>query len=410
MANFLLGWELGGGLGHAARLKPLAEELHRRGHRCIFMLRDLVQTDNVLRGTPFLRLQAPVWLHQTMGGPATQVSLAEILTGNGYLQAAHLQAMAQGWLAAIELTQADAVIADYAPTAVLAARMAGRPSSGIGIGFYVPPDVAPVPAFRDWEPVPAARVLHADSAVLACANAVLAANGRPVFDRLAQLFRGDDPLLCTWPELDHYGRGELPAGQRYFGPNFLPHAGAAPEWPAGEGPKVFAYLKSAHPDHAEVLKALARIGCRVLCYLPEMAAGKPTPVTSPNIRYSLAPVDLGRAFAECQLVICHGGEATLAQALLAGVPLLLLPMQAEQFLISRCVARTGAGINAAEMRRPTDFEALIRRLIERPEARDAAAVIAQEHAGFDHDTQTREMADAFEALAARPRSDRPAVR
>ena len=76
MAKFLMGWELGDGLGHAARIKPLAQELQRRGHEVLLVLRDLVQPAEILQdlqGTP--RLQAPHWQHQTRGLPQPLASL-----------------------------------------------------------------------------------------------------------------------------------------------------------------------------------------------------------------------------------------------------------------------------------------------------------------------------------------------
>ena len=74
-------------------------------------------------------------------------------------------------------------------------------------------------------------------------------------------------------------RRVLPPGRQFHGVEFLPHSGTPPEWPPGDGPVVFAYLKSAHPDHAAVLQALVDAGCRVACYLPELGGGKVSAVT-----------------------------------------------------------------------------------------------------------------------------------
>lgn len=46
MAHIHFAWELGGGLGHAGRLKPLALEALRRGHRVSLSLRDATQIGN----------------------------------------------------------------------------------------------------------------------------------------------------------------------------------------------------------------------------------------------------------------------------------------------------------------------------------------------------------------------------
>ena len=400
MAKFLMAWELGDGLGHAARIKPLAQELQRRGHEVVLVLRDLVQPAAILQDLHDVpRLQAPHWQHQTLGLPQPLASLPEILLGQGWLLAAHARALVDGWLAAIRLSGSQVLVADYAPSAVLAARIAGIRCATMGIGFYMPPDTSPLPSIRPELNIPTQRLLDAERVVLANANAVLAAHGKPPMARLHELYAGDRPLLCTWPELDTYAR-PASAASVWFGPTYLADAdaGTAPAWPEGTGPRVFAYLKSGHPHHAAWLQALIDKGCRVICYLPEVAAGKPPPLHSPRLHYAARPVSLGAVLPDSDLLVCHGGEATLAQGLLAGVPLLLLPMQAEQALLARAAARTGAAINAAELPRPVSMAATIGRLLDDPRMREHAAAFAERHRGFSHAAQTGRMVDEFEAL------------
>lgn len=401
MARFLLCWEFGGALGHAGRFKSLAEALLGRGHQVDLMLRDIVHTRALLsdlnaQGARIL--QAPIWLHQTVGVPNPVISLSEIVMGNGYLQAEALTGLVEGWRGVMSLCQPDVIVADYAPTATLAARTLGIPVASVGIGFYVPPDASPLPPFRTWEPIAAGRVEHYDRQVLATVNEVLCKYQAPPLAKLADLFRGDLPLLCTWPELDHHGRGARPADQHYLGPSLLPSSGEAPQWPEGDGPAVFAYIRSSHPDHLALLQALDQLGCRTLCYLPEVAAGQPEPLRSPRIRYARGPVHLGQALPQSQLVICHAGEATLAQAILAGVPVLMLPMQAEQFLMALRVEEAGVGINVAARTRPTDYKAWLSQLLNQPVHRQAAQGLAQRYQAFSHERQTAELVAAFESL------------
>jgi hypothetical protein len=396
MAHIHLGWELGGGLGHAGRLKMLAQELRARGHQVSMGLRDLVHTHNVLSDLDIPKFQAPVWLHQAMGLPPTQGNLAEILFQCGYLDAKALHGLVLGWRALFQQLKPDLLVADYAPTAILAARTLGLRSASVGIGFYSPPADQPLPPLRDWEAIPEARLRGAEAHLLRTANTILAQYGAAEFTHGAQLLLGDVPLLCTWPELDHYRRGEA-GGQRWLGPSFLPQGGVAPQWPAGGGRKVFAYLKTGHPDHLAVLQALVAEGCSVLCYLPEVANGRPPPLASPLLHYAMAPVSLQAAFREADLCVCHAGEATLVQALLAGVPVLLLPMQAEQFLMSRQVQQVGAGVNAAMLARPTDWRKVVRQMLDEPRHRDAAQAFAARYSGFSQQAQLRELADVFEA-------------
>jgi hypothetical protein len=68
--------------------------------------------------------------------------------------------------------------------------------------------------------------------------------------------------------------------------------------------------------------------------------------------------------------------------LLAGVSVLLLPTQTAQFLISRRVAAAGAGVNAAQPRRPANYVGLIAAVLGESSNRGAALPFAARHADF----------------------------
>jgi UDP:flavonoid glycosyltransferase YjiC (YdhE family) len=391
MAHIHLCWELGGGLGHAGRLKMLAQTLLSRGHRVSLSLRDLMHTHTLLADLDVPKLQAPVWLHQAVGLPSPPGSLAEILLHCGYLEPSALRGTVAGWHAMFELLRPDLIVADFAPTAILAARGMGLRSASVGNGFYSPPPGRALPALQ--QQAPAARLAASEARVLQTANALLAE--RP-FERAADLLLGDRPLLCTWPELDHYARPEADVAY-WFGPNFLPDAGGpTPQWPAGAVRKVFAYLKAGHPSHAAVLRALVAEGCHTLVYMPEVAGGAQPPVSSPLLHYAAGPVALSKALAEAELCVCHAGEATLAQSLLAGVPLLMLPSHTEQFMTARRVALSGAGYNAALITPSSDWRAVVRQVLDDERYRSAARAFATRHQGFSQRRMNVELAEALE--------------
>jgi hypothetical protein len=398
MAHFFLCWELGGGLGHAGRLKSIALPLRARGHRVSFVLRDLVLPRRLLGGLGIDTMQAPFWLHRSAGLPPDQASLAEILLACGYLDASALAGLCDGWRGLFKLGRPDLVIADYAPTAILAARSLGLPSAAVGLGFTVPPAGEPLPPLRVWEAPQAARMRATEARLLDSANSVLAAHGASPMKLGAELLLGDHALLCTWPELDHFGRS---GGGPWLGPNLSPPSDTAPEWPREGGRRVFAYLRRGVPESTEVLQALVRQGCRVLCYMPDVAGGAPAPVASPLVRYAPGPVSLPQALAECEFVVGHAGEGLVAQALLAGRPLLMLPHAAESFLMARRVAQLGAGINAMGEPRPRNWDAMLKALLEEQSYRAAAADFARRHADFSPRRQAEELADRFEAMLAR---------
>jgi UDP:flavonoid glycosyltransferase YjiC (YdhE family) len=398
MANILLSWELGRALGHAGRLKSLALPLLARGHRVSFALRDLVHTQRLLHDIDAPKFQAPFWQHRVEGLPPGEASLADILLACGWIDAGAVHGLVEGWCALLQATRADLVVCDYAPTARLAARSLGIPSAAVGAGFTMPPALKALPPLRDWEPAQRERMAASEARVLDSANKVLARYGAPSLAQASGLLLGDAPLLCTFPELDPWRR---PADSvRWYGPNVPPSVGAAaPQWPAGEGARVFAYLNAPHAEHAAMLQALGVAGCRTLCYSPEVAAGAKPPVDDPNIAWAGAPVDLDEALRECELVVCHAGESTVSQALLAGRPLLLMPQSAESFLTARRVREIGAGINIGELARPLDWPAIVRSLLDGDAYRQAAQAFARRHADFDACRQAEALAEVLEALA-----------
>ena len=397
-----MAWELGGGLGHAGRLKPLAQEALRRGHQVTLSLRDLTQTQALLSDLDVPLFQAPVWLHQVRGIPTPQISLAEILQGCGYLNAGTLRGLFKGWQSLLQSLKPDVVLGDYAPTALLAARVLKIPNASTGVGFYLPPLNRPLPSLRDWEPPQPGRMKTSEEQLLNACNGVLQEMGAPPLQMACEVLHGSHTFLQAWPELDHYQREPAADSLRWWGPNISPNAGSAPEWPPGDGPEVFAYLNANHPDDALVLTALARLGCRCVCYMPEVASGRTPPVVSPLITYAKTPVNLGATLATCQLLICHAGASTLAQALLAGVPVFMLPTQAEQLLMARRLAQAGCGISSAEGPHPANYAQLLASMLGDSPYRRAARAFAAKYTGFSPAEQLVSLIDEVEKLAQLP--------
>lgn len=55
-------------------------------------------------------------------------------------------------------------------------------------------------------------------------------------------------------------------------------------------------------------------------------------------------IDHTRVLGEADLVVCHGGSGTVFGALAAGVPVVAIPVFADQFENGRRIAETGAGL------------------------------------------------------------------
>lgn len=394
MAQVLLAWELGAHLGHLARLGPVARALVARGHAASHALRDVTRARAMLGAAAGQVFQAPLAVQAT---PRAAWTLADVLLSCGYADAQGLAGLVDAWRSVFDATGCEVVVADHAPTALLAARAAGLPAVHIGHGFSIPPRVSPLPVFRDWAPPPDGHAADIDTRVLDTVNEVLTGCGAAPLGRLCDLFYPERTMLCAWPETDHYaGVGRGP--DDHLGPDCAFAPGVAIDWPAGTGPHVLAYLRTSHPGHVDLLRALAALGLPTLCHLPGIDPAA-EPVRAPTLRYSQVPIDLQRALPRSSLVVCHAGQATVAQALRLGIPVLMLPEHAEQHLLARQVERSGAGVNAASQPQPVGYAALVAAMVrtEGPHAQ-AARALAARHGGFDPLQLAQQIALAAESL------------
>ena len=352
MATFLFCWELGGGLGHSVPLAQIAAPLLAAGHGVHVALRDLSTAGAAfgpLEEHPNLRLwQAPVWSAVLRGLPES-ATYAELLFRAGFLDAGRLMGPVRGWRSLIERVEPDLLLVDHAPTALLAARGLGLPTASIGTGFFQPPAIAPIPPFREWDRVDPQRVAEAEARAVDTINAVCLRLGAPPVGALHQLVAVDEQFLLTWPEVDHY-RPVREADQRtrYHGPLAPTAQGAPADWPPGEGHQVFAYLKGDYPPLEAVLLALKTAPFRTLAYVPGLPPALAAKYASPRIRFSPSPVNMTDACAKADAVLCNAGSGTVCSVLRAGIPVVMLPMHAEQLLFALRVEQQDAGLQMAE--------------------------------------------------------------
>ncbi len=383
MKRFLFAWELGGGLGHTVPLSQLSRPLLESGHEVHVALRDLSTSHSAfgeLAVHPRLRLwQAPIWTASLRGLPET-ATYAELLFRAGFLDDRRLMGLVRGWRSLLEHVRPDLLLVDHAPTALLASRGSGIPRAAIGTGFFLPPAIAPIPAFREWDTVDPARVRQSEDRAIATANLVLAALGEAPIGRLHQLVETDENFLLTWPELDHYRERPPSPGSRYWGPLPTADQGVTPEWPAGDAPRVFAYLKSDYAAIEPALDALKTAPLRTIAYVPGLPKALVQRFTSPRMAFAPGPVDMRAVCAAADAVVCNAGSGTVCTVLRAGIPVALLPMHAEQLLFSRRVAETGAGILVTESEARLKLAKQVLRLVREPAWRDSARNVAASHA------------------------------
>jgi UDP:flavonoid glycosyltransferase YjiC (YdhE family) len=338
MARIAFAWELGGSYGHALASAALAHSLAARGHRIALVFRELHQLALLPEARHFDVFQAPRSSVEGAGRKRPD-SYAEILLGSGYSDARELTALLGGWLSLWRRWKPDLVVADFAPTALAAARIASTRRVTYGNGFFTPPRLNPLPAFRHDEPIAQENVVRADREALASLNAAFAALGAPPLATLSQMFETDDDFICTFPELDHYGsRPE----SGYWGPRLRFDQGAEIEWPPGGGQRIFVYLQRDLAQLDAVIAWLARSPHRVISFIPDLDERRRAQLAARHRTVAERPLRLDRLLKQCDLMVCHGGEIA-AGAIMYGVPQLLFPTHYEQYLLARRIELLGAG-------------------------------------------------------------------
>ena len=337
--GLLYGWELGGGASHLELARGLLTALGDRFGRVALALRRLGSAQARFGAAPQL-FQAP--MPEPAGLLPNPATYAELLFEAGFHDRDALMSRLRAWDAILDAACPDVVVADHAPTLLLATiGRTGLRRCCIGAGFFCPPPVAPCPVFRSWERVAAARPAAIEARVLDVINAALQQRGVAPLARLADLFELDEQFLTTTPELDHYpDRG--PA--RYWGFYAACEGGGrAADWPVGEGPRVFAYLSADYPRLADLLAELVRLRWPSVVHvdgLPEAARRR---LAAPTLHLTQDWLDMSGVTAAADLVVCHAGAGTMGWALERGRRLVTLPLHAEQTVAALRLKAAGLG-------------------------------------------------------------------
>jgi len=397
MAKFLLAWELGANYGHVARCREIGLALRRRGHEVLLAVRDTRPAAEVLGpDLPFVQAPLPIRPARLRQPP---VNYAELLLGEGYAEPPVLRGLLMAWRDLLRLGNIEAVLADHAPTALLAAGLADVPALPIGNGFAIPPEVTPWPSIRSWEAVASARLEEAErrlQGVIASACAELGWS-----DISLRACFGANALLNTFPELDHYG--DRPAGN-YIGPiDANPdRSSPAPGWQTFGRNKILAYLRPRIPGFTALMAALKASDAEILAVVPGLPMAEAKQLAGPRLRIALRPLPLQRLLAGANAIVSYGGGAFTTEALLAGKPLLLLPQFVEQYLGARRIEALGAGLLLGRERDQATIALALTRLLDEASFTAAAQSFAERHATHRSADAIHRAVLALETLIAPP--------
>jgi UDP:flavonoid glycosyltransferase YjiC (YdhE family) len=377
MAKFLLTWEAGANLGHEMQVRAAATLLRDAGH-------DVVIYSPHTRPPETAPCAGIRWEHIPGSldnrAPPTGVeweSRATALWKAGFHSADFIRDRFHAWDAVLQREQPSAVALQAAPFAQLAARIGGVPSIEFGIGFDVPPQQAPFPAFRHRERFDVSDALRLEHSMLERLERVLGSAVKSA--ALHELVSGQKRVVVSIRELDHYD-GIDGNSREFVGPlPIVELSGSRPKWIRGK-PRVLAYVRAPLLDAPQLLKAIASLrgDAVVICFEADEATVRLA--RSLGIRIHLELISIGDLLPAADLVVSHGGGGLMAAAAIRGRPCVALPSNYEQFMTAATLQRHQLGV-MVNPKEPTHYESALRRALGDPHVRRGAAAAAMRYRG-----------------------------
>jgi len=209
----------------------------------------------------------------------------------------------------------------------------------------------------------------------------------PVRDLPGLMAQADRVLVCSSPSYD-FASSSVPANVRYVGPQLDddPGEGSGGSWAGSPGrPLVLVGLSSTVMRQEGLLQRAAdALGqAQVRALVTTGPAVDPAAISAPDTVTVTRWARHADVLPHCSAVITHGGHGTVMKALIAGVPLIVVPLGRDQPDNAARVVHAGAGIRLRKNATVSALQAAISQVIKDPRyptaARHMAARLAAEH-------------------------------
>jgi UDP:flavonoid glycosyltransferase YjiC (YdhE family) len=388
-------------LAHVARPLALARILDSLGHHVIFACSPSAKRWLVMERRPF----------EAIHSIAPERFLHSLAHGSRLYDEATLKGYVEQDLALIERINPDAIIGDFRLTLYVSARLSRKPYGAIANAYWWPrhfipghaPDIplmtvvgetaaellyrATYPMVFRWHASPFARV---------CREFGIP----PPPDGLLGAYTASDCTALADAEEFYPTRNRHNGSHRFIGPlEWSPRVALPPDherWGRGST-LIYVNLGSSGPRDLldRVLHALGDLDADVIAAAAGPVPSRAAPPNAIVFEYLPGAVLCKRA----ALVIGNGGSPIAYQALQAGVPILGLAANLDQFLNMRMVESLGAGriLRASSARREAILRAA-REMLDNPAMRAAGRRASGILASYD--AQER-VATWIEALGIR---------
>ena len=331
--KILLGWELGGGQAHVHRLAAIARLVESYNAEPIFALKSYE-----IKGIyfPWKIIPSPPLAFL---GRAKSYTFTDILETFGFGKIESLKSQLQAWHSILKDLDPKLIIADYAPSLVLAA-LGKIQTIVIGGGFTVPPSIDDFPILEF--PAPPESFQRREQ-VKSTINKITRSN-----ISIGEALNGDYSFIFSIPELDPYQY--LRAKEKYVGIHIAP---LPPALYCSDGP-VWTYLADDYSNRQALLNSF-------------------------QLQESFRP--LKESLAGKSLAIHHGSLTTSIACILAGIPQFLIPRHSEERLNSLALQKLGV----ARILEKTTWEDLV---LARAQSHKLAEVARNQASSFSHWNQS----------------------
>ena len=356
--------------GHFAPLIPFAQACRDVGHEVLvagppavaeMVYRAALVHEPVAAADPARLAEVSRMMSGRAGFERIAIATTELFVGS------HAKAALPDMLELVERWRPDIVARETAEVASLVAAEAhGIPDVRVGIALATP--------YEDWW-------LAMASGAVDSLRAEAGVPGDPGADRARRA-----PVLTQVPVLLDEHQGELPTFVRRYRVVTPPTPGPPADWwedpTAPLVPVSFGTVVPADGHfpglYRDVIDALADVDARVLVTVgrnADPAELGPLPANVHVERWVAQASVMPHAAA----MVAHGGAGTTLGALVAGVPLVLLPLSADQPINARRIAELCAGVSLDGGRTGVPWlAAALARVLEEPAYRAAARRVAAE--------------------------------
>jgi MGT family glycosyltransferase len=295
--------------------------------------------------------------------------------------------------AAIEAFRPDVVVSQELLLGVMAgAEAKRRPLALLAANVWSLPTLNDAPPFGAGAPPAADEATRGFYAAIRAATRLAYQEGLPALNA-ARAAMGLSPLADVFDQLGAAGRILLatsrafdfdqapPAPYRYVGPYLADPAWAGdwrPPWAAGDGrPLALVSFSSMYQAQEAALRrviaALGGMDVRGLVTLGPILRAEDFPAP-PNV-FVTPHAPHSRIFPETAVMITHAGHASTLRPLMAGAPLVCLPLGRDQLDNAARVAERGAGLRLPPDAAPDEIAAAVATILGDPRYKAAAQAL-----------------------------------